>query len=279
MKRRSFIGSAAAVAAAAVIAPGWACARRDPKTGLILYTVRDDMAVNPEATLDAVAAAGYNWIEAAGYNDGLFHNTKPAQFRKMVESRGMSLVSSHNGLDINNMDRVLGDAAEAGLMYVVVPSLPGSTFQSVDAIKRAADMLNMAGKKSVALGMKAGFHNHSVEFREVEGEIPYDILLNNTDPELVCFELDLAWITAAGADPLDYFERYPGRFELLHVKDLSPDGRDATLGEGIIDFAPFFRAAAMAGMLYHFIEQDNCITHTPLETIQISRSFLIEKVL
>jgi sugar phosphate isomerase/epimerase len=279
MKRRTFIYRTATAAAAGALIPSLACGRGVPKTGLILYTVRGEMESDPEGTLDAVASIGYNWLEAADYSDGFFYNLKPAEFRRMIESRGMSLVSSHNGMNDGNYERIIGDAAEAGLMYVVVPSLPRSAFESVDSLKRTAEFLNRAGEKCLELGMKAGFHNHTIEFAPVEGVVPLDVLIENTDPGLVCFELDLAWATSGGASPVEYFNRYPGRFELWHIKDLSADKKDATLGEGIIDFSPIFDTKKISGLKYFFVEQDDCTTHTPLESIEISRNFLLNNIL
>jgi sugar phosphate isomerase/epimerase len=109
--------------------------------------------------------------------------------------------------------------------------------------------------------------------------VPYDILLSLTDPKLVTFEVDLAWITAAGKDPIAYFRNHPGRFEVWHMKDLSPEKQDATLGEGIIDFKPILAEARTAGMKYWFLEQDHCRTHTPLESIKISRDYYLNKLL
>jgi len=279
MRRRTFISRTAAATVATTLFPSMSCKESVPRTGLILYTVRGEMNSDPAGTLDAVAALGYNWIEAADYNDGLFYNMKPAEFRKMIESRGMSLVSSHNEMSESDYEQIIGNAAEAGLRYVVVPSLPRRVFESADSVKRAAEFLNLAGEKCRELGMKAGFHNHTIEFSPVEGIVPLDILLENTDPELVCFELDLAWATSGGASPVEYFNRYPGRFELWHIKDLSVDKKDATLGEGIIDFAPIFDLKKVAGRQYFFIEQDDCVTHSPLVSIEISRNYLVNNIL
>ena len=279
MKRRSFVKTTIAGATAAIVLPSFACTPGARKTGLILYTVRNEMDKDAEGTLDHIAEIGYNWLEAASYADGKFYGTKPADFRRMVENRGMELVSSHNGLDNDNLDEVVGAASEAGLKYLVIPSLPHSWINSGDALKKTADFMNMAGDKCRANGMKLGFHNHTVEFEPVEGQVPIDVFIANTDPDLVTFQLDLAWITKSGNDPLTYFERYPGRFELWHVKDLSEEGQDATLGEGTMDFEPIFAAAETAGMKYFFVEQDHCRTHTPLESIKISRNYLSENIL
>ena len=278
MNRRRFISRAAAASAAMALMPSLACANADRKTGLILYTVRNEMRKDSRGTLDSVAEAGFNWIEAADYSEGLFHGMKPADFRKAVESRGMELISSHNGLNPDNLEKVIGDAGEAGLKYLVLPSLPRNWSSSLDGYREAAEFMNIAGEECGRAGIKFGFHNHSVEFTPIEGVVPFDILLAETDPEKVIFELDLAWITKAGQDPLEYFRKGSGRFELFHAKDLSPEGEDATIGEGTIDFKPLFDASATAGMKYFFIEQDNCRTHPPLESIVISRKSLLSQV-
>lgn len=279
MKRRNFIIKTLAGATAVMVAPSFACSSEVKKTGLILYTLRNEMDKDPEGTLDSVAEVGYNWLEAASYDNGRFYGQKPADFRKMVESRGMKLVSSHNSLDDDNLDEVVGAASEAGLQYLVIPSLPHSWMNSADALMKTADFFNKAGEKCRTMGMKLGFHNHWVEFEPVEGHIPYDVFLDNTDPALVAFQLDLAWITRSGNVTQEYFDKYPGRFELWHVKDLSEEKEDATLGEGTIDFKPIFAMAETAGMKYFFVEQDQCRTHTPLESIQISRKYLLEHIL
>lgn len=278
MDRRNFLRTGVAASAALAFMPSMACSAVERSTGLILYTVRDEMAKDPMATLDKIAQLGFNWLEAANYSEGKFYNMKPSLFKKAIEDRGMQLISSHNGLNPDNVDEVVEAAAEAGLKYLVMPSLPGAWHSSLDGFKEAASFMNMAGQKCKANGMKLGFHNHYIEFMPIDGNIPYDILMANTDPDLVCFELDLAWIVKGKQNPVEYFEKYPGRFELLHIKDLSTELNDATLGEGTIDFVPIFEKVKLAGMLYFFIEQDSCLTHTSLESIKISRDYLFSNV-
>lgn len=279
MKRRNFIRIASAAAASVVITPAMSCKRVDPKTGLILYTVRGEMDNNPEGTLDRVAEMGYNWIEAADYNNGLIYQIKPAELRRMVESRGMELISNHNGLNPDNVDEVIEAGVEAGLKYSVLPSLPRSWNSSLDGFKEAASFMNLAGEKCRNAGIKFGFHNHAQAFTEIEGTLPFDILAAETDPELVTFQLDLAYISKAGKDPISFFKKYPGRFEMWHVKDLTADGEFATLGEGTIDFKPVFEAAEISGLKYFFVEQDDHHTHRPLESIEISRNYLLDQIL
>ena len=276
--RRDFLKKAGIATAATAFLPSMDFKAAKIKTGLILYTVRNEMTKDPDGTLKAVAEMGYNWVEAANYSNGLFYNTKPAEFRKKVEGLGMKFLSTHSGVNASNIDKAVADAAEAGLKYLVLPSLPGAWGKSLDGYKEAADFFNLAGEKCKKAGMKFGFHNHYVEFKPIDNQIPYDILVKNTNPKLVFFELDLCWITAGGQSAVDYINKYPGRYELFHMKDMSADKRDATMGEGTIDFSPIFALTKKAGMKYSFVEQDNCKTHTPLESAKISRSFLINKM-
>jgi sugar phosphate isomerase/epimerase len=249
------------------------------KTGLALYTIRDAMRKDPAAALEEAASIGYNWVEAADHRDRKFYGYEPKEFGKLVKKTGMVPLSSHSQILPDNHEQMIDDAAEAGMEYIMLPSLPGDWSSTLDGYKRSADFFNTAGEKCRKAGITFGFHNHQIEFKEINGRVPYDVLLENTDPKLVTFELDLAWITAAGKDPVAYFRKFPGRFEVWHMKDLTPEKQDATLGEGIIDFKPIMAEAKTAGMKYWFLEQDNCLTHTPMESIAISRSYYLDKLL
>ncbi len=278
--RRTFIRRSAIAVAAVPLLSNEILASAKPagKTGLALYTIRDAMGKDPAGALAAVAEIGYNWVEAADHRDGKFYGMKPKEFGKLVKKNGLEPLSSHSGINPENFERMIDDAAEAGMKYIMLPSLPGDLTGSIEGYQRAADFFNKAGEKCRKAGITFGFHNHQIEFMEINGQVPYDILVKNSDPKLVIFELDLAWITAAGKDPVDYFRKYPGRFEVWHLKDLTPEKQDATLGEGIIDFRPIIAEARTAGMKYWFVEQDHCRTHTPLESIRISRDYYLEKL-
>jgi len=276
--RRDFLKKTGIAAAATAFLPSMDLKAADINTGLILYTVRNEMNVDPDGTLKAVAEIGYNWVEGANYSDGLFYNQKPADFRKKVESHGLKLLSGHLGVNEKNINQAAADAAEAGVKYLVLPSLPRAWGKSLDGYKEAADFFNLAGEKCKSNGIKFGFHNHSVEFRKIDDQIPYDILVTRTDPNLVTFELDLCWITAGDQSAVAYINKYPGRYELWHMKDMSAEKKDATMGEGTIDFKPIFALTRKAGMKYFFVEQDNCITHTPMESARISRDYLLKNM-
>ncbi len=279
--RRDFLRrSALAVAAMPLLKSKlFALSRPSEKTGLALYTIRDAMLKDPAKTLAEAAATGYNWIEAADHSNGKFYGLLPGEFGRLVRKTGMVPVSSHSSMTPDNYEKMIGEAADAGMEYIILPSLPDEWNSSIDGYQRAADFFNKAGEKSRKEGIKFGFHNHQEEFKEIKGRIPYDILLENSDPKLVIFEIDLAWINAAGKDPIHYFRKYPGRFALWHLKDLTPEKKDATLGEGIIDFKPILAEAKTAGMKYWFVEQDYCRTHTPMESISISRTYYLNNLL
>lgn len=279
--RRDFLKRSALVVAAMPLVNSEmiAASRPSKKTGLALYTIRDAMRENSVEALAAAGEIGYDWVEAADHSDGKFYGLKPKEFGKLVKKSGMVPLSSHSAVRQGNYEQMIDDAAEAGMEYIMLPSLPGEWSGTIDGYQRAADFFNKAGERCKKAGIRFGFHNHQVEFLEINGRVPYDVLLELTDPKLVTFELDLAWITAAGKDPVAYFRKYPGRFEVWHLKDLTPEKQDATLGEGIIDFKPILAESRTAGMKYWFLEQDNCRTHSPMESIKISRDYYLKKLL
>lgn len=278
--RRDFIRRAVLMTAAVPVLQNELLAMPSSKsrTGLALYTIRDAMAKDPAAALAGVASAGYDWIEAADHSGGLFYKMKPKEFGKLVRKAGLEQVSSHSGIRPDNYAVMIDEAAEAGFKYIIMPSLPHEWTATTEGFKKAADFFNQCGEKCRKAGIKFGFHNHQIEFAALNGQVPFEILADNSDSKLVVFELDIAWITAAGKDPVEYFMKYPGRFELWHMKDLSPEKQDATLGEGIIDFKPIIARAKQSGMRYWFIEQDNCRTHTPMESIVISRNYYLNEL-
>ena len=253
--------------------------------GLALYTLRDAMAEDAKGTLETVATDGYLNIEAAGYDNGLFYNMTPADFKTFTESINLNPVSTHQGaVTLDNADEMIADVKTAGFEYFVVPVPPMGMF-TFDAeartmgmegtAKELTDILTTLGKKCNEQGLKLLYHNHDFEYKEnAEGIVPIEYMLENTDPEFVNFQMDLYWVTKAGADPVAYFEKYPGRFKLWHVKDMDDQGRFAPVGEGTIDFAKILANKDKSGMEYYFVEQDQTFNHTPLEAIKISHKGL-----
>lgn len=277
MHRRDFLGLAA-VAAAPFAAPRWL---RGPtpaqvpdsldKVGLQLYTLRKQMEFSVERTLYDVAQVGYKEVEFAGY-----FGRPPRAIKQLLDRNGLKSPSAHVGLDKmkSGWYRTLNAAAEMDQKWLVVAWLPEEDRNSVDAVKRSADLLNRSSRDADAFKIKVAYHNHDWEFQEVEGRRIFDILLEETDPELVDFELDLYWITKAGGDPMAYFAAHPKRFPLLHLKDSTgaPDHRMTEVGKGVIDFAAVFRAAEQAGIKHCYVEHDN--PEDPMASVATSYRYL-----
>ncbi len=258
----------------------------DSYGGLALYTLRDDMGQNPKATLQVVADTGYKYMEAAGYSDGKYYNMSPAEFKKMLKELGLKPVSTHQAsVTLENADTTMADAKAAGFKYFVVPIPPMGLFEhdsttGTMSMKGGAEnlarILNNLGEKSKKAGLKLLYHNHDFEFiKDADGIVPIDYLLENTDPATVNFQMDLYWVTKAGADPVAYFKKYPGRFKIWHVKDMDDQGRFAPVGNGSIDFARILQHKKLSGMKYYMVEQDQTFDGmAPLEAIRISHGAL-----
>ncbi len=259
------------------------CKNDSNSGGLALYTVRDAMGENPKTTLDKVAAAGYDYIEAAGYKDGQYYRMAPKDFKAYAQSLGLETVSTHqSSITLANADQQLADAKAAGFEYFVVPIPPMGLFHYDDAThtmsmtggaKNLANILDELGEKATAVGLKLLYHNHDFEFKkDADGIVPIDYLLENCNPKYVNFQMDLFWVTKAGADPLAYFEKYPGRFKIWHVKDMDAEGKFAPVGRGTIDFSKILAKKEQAGMRYYMVEQDQTFVLDPLEAIKISHT-------
>ncbi len=254
--------------------------------GLALYTVRDDMTTNAKATLLAVAEAGYINIEAAGYNDGKFYGMSPADFKKLLQEFGLNPISTHQGsVTMENADDMIADVKAAGFEYFVIPVPPMGLFKydqetrtmsMTGGVANLTEIINTLGKKCKKAGLKLLYHNHDFEFiKDADGIVPIDYLLEHTDPEYVNFQMDLYWVTKAGADPVAYFEKYPRRFKIWHVKDMDEQGRFAPVGKGKIDFARILKKKRLSGMKYYMVEQDMTFDGLkPLEAIKISHEGL-----
>jgi len=254
--------------------------------GIALYTLREAMAQDPKGTLQRVADIGYAYIEAAGYADGKFYGMEPSEFKEYVESIGLTAKSAHMGsVSLENADEQIAATKEAGFSYFVIPVPPMGMFTygpeglgMKGTPEDLVQILNEIGEKCTAAGLKLLYHNHDFEFvaRE-DGLILTDYILDNTDPTHVNFEIDLYWTVKAGADPIAYFEKYPGRFLVWHLKDMDDQGRFAPVGAGTIDFSEILTHQSKAGLVHYFVEQDQTFDGmTPFESVQISHQKIIE---
>jgi len=249
--------------------------------GLALYTLRDTLANEPKQILKEVATIGYKYIEAAGYSEGKFYGMEPAEFKSYLDEVGLVPISSHQGaVTLDNADEQIAAVKAAGFKYFVIPIPPMGHFKVDPAtnalgmseeIEEVMDIINTIAEKCTAAGLECLYHNHDFEFiANAEGIVPLDYFIENSDPKHLNFQLDLYWATKAGADPIAYFNKAPGRFKSWHVKDLDDQGRFAPVGTGSIDFARILTQKEQSGMEYYFVEQDKTFDQTPMEAIVIS---------
>ncbi len=255
--------------------------------GLALYTVREEMSKDPKAVLEKVADAGYAYVEAAGYKDGMYYGMKPVDFKKSLEKIGLKPMSTHQPtVTLENADQLIADAKAAGFKYFVIPVPPKGHFtRDADTGKRHMDgdldllvqMLDAVGKKCNEAGLHLLYHNHDFEYeKNKSGIVPIDYLLEHCDPEYVNFQMDLYWVTKAGADPVSYFNKYPGRFKSWHVKDMDEEGNFAPVGTGTIDFKRILSERGTSGMQFYLVEQDRTFDLAPIEAIKISHKGLAD---
>jgi len=271
MHRRTFLQGLAAGAAAAAdlmaqVDPGW-----KGKIGLELYTVRDLLPADYEGVLAKVAAIGYKEVEPADP----YNNMQPKQYRALLDKYGLTMPSTHSGATAGpELEKQLEGFQIMGLKYTEIRGGGGAGGRTVDAVSKTAAQLNEHGKIAKKFGMKMLVHNHAGEFELLTGstKTQYDVLLAETDPELVAMQLDIGWATVAGQNVLEMFAKSPGRFELWHVKDaidtkkldpkMTPTQRQRAahlcpVGLGDVDYKPIFAAAKQAGLKHFVIEQDN----------------------
>lgn len=225
--------------------------------GIQLYSVREDMRRDMSGTLARLAEIGYREVEFAGY-----FGRSPEETRRLLAQNNLAAPSAHIGLDqLANWDKALDDALARGHQVVTIPWVPENMRGSAEGWRRMAADFNRAAERAKTKGLQFAYHNHDFELQPVEGIVPLDLLLAETDPALVQFEMDIYWVTRTGADPLAYIRRHPTRFSMLHVKDSAgaPEHRMVDVGAGSIDFAAILRFdASQRGAVRHvFVEHDN----------------------
>ena len=245
--------------------------------GIQLWTVKEEMAKDPKEVLRQLASYGYTQIESFEGKQGIFWGMKNTEFRDYVEELGMNMLASHVNVK-ENFEAKAGQAAEIDLKYLIDPY--EGPQKSLDDFKRMAERFNRYGEICKSNGLRFAYHNHDYSFKELEGEIPQKILLENTDPELVDFEMDIYWVVTAGADPEEYLKNYPGRFRLGHIKDriknaeATETNASTELGAGSINYAGVIRTAQANGMEYFIAEQERFDERAPLQSSERNARYL-----
>jgi sugar phosphate isomerase/epimerase len=285
LNRRKFLQGAGTLALGSMVFSSRAASllehRRLHAVGLQLFTFFGIIDEDVKGTLSKIAAIGYKEMESAFSKKGGYYGMTPKEFKAMVEDLGMIWKSHHvlgapfkmpagakmpNGPDgkpmvlpvmrnlRDNMQELVDEAAAGGIAYLVCANAPTDTLED---LKSSIEILNKTGDAAKKAGIQFCYHNHDMEFHNVEGKIPYDLLLSETDPSNVKMELDLCWVTKAGKDPVELFKANPGRFPLWHVKDLDAARiGPAPVGTGVVDFKRIFEYQKTAGMKHFFVEHD-----------------------
>lgn len=267
MQRRNFIKQSAILSAGMMAMPELAF-KRNYKIGLQLYTLRDIIATDVLSTFKKIKSAGYTEVEMYGLDkDNKFFGHTVKQIAGFLKTSGLSSSGGHytpedflynngNGDDVKNICAV---ANELGHSYVIIAWLDEAQRDTIDKYKKLAERINLAGEICKKANLQLAYHNHSYEFEEMNGRHGYDILLNNTDSNLVKMELDLYWVVKSGYDPITIFKAHPGRFPLWHVKDMDKinNTKNTEIGNGLIDFKKIFAASELAGVKHYIIEQEN----------------------
>lgn len=298
-KRRDFLRiSAAGMLGVLALGPaactsGMATDRKKYGVGLQLYSIRDAMAADVVGSLQKVADMGYKNLEMADYANGKFYGYAPKAFKKLVNDMGMEIISSHaavesTGITPENAQKMADAHAELGVKYCIQPWI-NEEDRNIETYKRMIGDWNEVGRIMKNVGIQFGYHNHNFEFKPVDGLVPYyDVFMPEMDPKLITMELDLYWATKAGQDPVEMFKKYPGRFQLLHFKDMAEKSAPfyevikddiTSVGSGLIDFKRIWEARDIAGAKYLIVEDDNQGNGKPFEGIETSIKNLATNIL
>jgi len=280
--RRSFLKLGGGFAAAMALAP-MACkstAKLGGKKaldnfGLQLYTLRDDLPKDPRGVLKQVASFGYKQIEGYEGPQGMFWGMGNTGFKQYMDDLGMTFISSHCDI-YKDFEKKAADAAAIGMRYLICPYKGPQ--KTLDDYKKFADDLNQKGQVCKQNGIRFAYHNHDYTFKPLEGQMPQDVLMANTDRDSVDYEMDIYWVVAAGQDPEVWFNKYKNRFRLCHVKDRTTGAVEAadstTLGLGSIDYAKILTVAKASGMQYYIVEQEKYTGTTPLKAVEDDSAYM-----
>ena len=265
--------------------------------GIQLWTVRDAMMEDAKGTFKALSEYGYQQIESYQGKDGIFWGMKPQEYKTFLGDLGMNCISSHCDSNYalkrkkeDEFKQLVEDAASIGIKYLVNPFLGG--IETIDGFKEAAEGFNRCGEIAKASGIQYAYHNHSYSFREMEGQLPQDVMMQLSDPELVEFEMDIYWVVAAGHDPVEWLKKYPKRFTLCHIKDRYKPAKIAelekveevspmfgvnascVLGTGQIDFDTILVEARKQGMEQWIVEQERYDDMSSMQAAQKDADFM-----
>lgn len=282
--RRTFLGQAGLLGAAMLLRPDLSSAKGVSKVGLQLYSLRDYLPKDVKGVTEKVAKAGYKEVETYGYSkQNGFWGLDAKAYSQLLKANGLVSTSGHYGIESyfrDGSDKEINEAIEAaktiGSTYVILPWMGGELIDTVDKCKAMAQKFNQAGELVKKAGLKFGYHNHNFEWKPVGDTSFYDVLLKETDVNLVTLELDLYWVYRSNLDPVKMLTEHPNRFKLVHVKDADKANKELNteIGKGLIDYKAIFAAAQKAGIKHFIVEQENFTNIDPYVSISESISYV-----
>jgi sugar phosphate isomerase/epimerase len=279
MNRRTFLSTVGLAAAVPHLAraprPGSVTStpRRLRRVGIQLYTLRDDARRDLERTLGDIAQAGYKDVELLSSMNNF--GMPPARLRAILDRNGLRAPSTHlSGESFDDLDRQIDTAKILGHDYLVLASLPTDK-PTLDDYRHWADRLNEAGRRALPSGIRIAFHDESIDFKKIDGVVPYDLLAERTDPAYVRLQLDIGNLALAGGDPFEYLKRFGSRYWLFHIKDVPALGadHDTDLGKGVIDFKRLLASIDHIDEKILYVEQES-YPGTPLESARRDYAYL-----
>ncbi|MEB0262741.1 MULTISPECIES: sugar phosphate isomerase/epimerase [unclassified Mucilaginibacter] len=286
--RRTFLAQAGLASAGMVLAPSLLSAKSVNGVGIQLYSLRDQLPKDPKGVLAKIAEAGYKEVETFGYSkQNGFWGLSAKEFSTVLKANGLKTPSGHYGMDeffgTGKTDVFYSyiEAAHAtGQNYIVIPSLNHDFIKTAADFNSIADKMNKAAEVCKKEGLKLGYHNHNFEWEKVEGTTFYDTILAKTDPKLVAMEMDIYWVVRAGHDPVSIFKKHPGRFAMVHIKDMDKTNPELNteIGSGSIDFKTILAKAKLAGIKHYLVEQENFTNIDPYKSIAQSSAYLKNKL-
>lgn len=289
ISRRNFIVTTGLAATAVLASPSFAFSMNKKEIGLQLYTLREELPKDVKGTLEKVAQAGYTNVETYGFSiKDQFWGLTPKELKKILDDNGLKAVSGHYNLGSflydGHTEELIASIEAAKILkseFLTVPWVDEPFRRNIEDYKKIAARVNEAAKMCKNAGLKLAYHNHDFEFQKHDGVTGYEILLNETDKDLVFFELDLYWVIHSGNDPLKLFKENPGRFKMWHVKDKNKINNELNteVGSGTIDFKPIFKEAKQSGMVHFFVEQENNFASNSFESIKTSCDFISKNLI
>lgn len=287
--RRNFIKNSSLAVVSVLALPSLAFNMNKKEIGLQLYTLRDKLQKNVKDVLEKVASAGFTTVETYGFSiKDQFWGLSAIELKKILDENNLKAISGHYGIgsfladgNTTELEAAINAAKILKSEYLTIPWVDPPFRSNIDDYKKIAARLNEAGRMCQKADIKLAYHNHDFEFENYNGITGYDILLKETNQDLVYFEMDLYWVVRSGKDPLQLFRENPGRFKMWHVKDMDKlkPVLNTEVGSGSIDFKPIFKEAKLAGMKYFFVEQENNFAVNSFESIKTSCDFISKNLI